>query len=337
MRHPGIHADPAVHPPASLTRRVAAAALLAAAFLLAGGCALTAPAGAGWPSGLPQRQELVDTPYHPQDALQCGPATLAMVLGAIGLPASPAALAEAVFVPARQGSLQIEMLAAARRHGAVAVEIADGWPGLLAELAAGRPVVVLQNLGPWFAPVWHYAVAIGFDRSRDALVLRSGGERRQLFDRIAFERSWQASGRWGFTVLRPGDWPVAVDAARARAALVAFERAAPAGASLPAWRSASDRWPGEPLFALGAGNAWLQAGELEPAAAAFERAASGNGPGAQAGAYNLALTLERMGRLADARAAARRASAASGPWRDASRALADRLAPAAEDPRPGKP
>ena len=67
-----------------------------------------------------------------------------------------------VYLPERKGSLQVEMLAAARRHGMVSYQLAPRFEDMMREIAAGTPVVVLQNLGV-FSSGWHYAVAIGYD------------------------------------------------------------------------------------------------------------------------------------------------------------------------------
>ena len=99
--------------------------LLAAAGALAlgglAGCASLGAAGTAAlrsapPAGLPRRVELGATPFHPQEDYQCGPAALAMALGAAGLATSPEQLARQIFLPGREGTLQIEMLAGARRN-----------------------------------------------------------------------------------------------------------------------------------------------------------------------------------------------------------------------------
>ena len=71
------------------------------------------------PSSLPRHAELTDVPYFAQDAYQCGPASLAMTLSAAGIAVTPETLKPELYLPERHGSLQIEMLAAARRQGAV--------------------------------------------------------------------------------------------------------------------------------------------------------------------------------------------------------------------------
>ena len=65
---------------------------------------------------------------------------------------SPEALVEQVYLPQREGSLQAEMLAAPRRHGLVSYPLAPRLADLLKEVAAGTPVIVLQNLTFSFAP-----------------------------------------------------------------------------------------------------------------------------------------------------------------------------------------
>ncbi len=65
------------------------------------------------------------------------------------------------------------MIGAARRHGRVAYVISSP-EELLVEVAAGNPVIVLQNLGLSWVPVWHYAVVIGYDGDADMVTLHSG-------------------------------------------------------------------------------------------------------------------------------------------------------------------
>ena len=61
--------------------------------------------------------ELDDTPFHPQERYQCGPAALTTVLAQSGAGASLEAVVDKVYLPGRQGSLQAELLAATRTEG----------------------------------------------------------------------------------------------------------------------------------------------------------------------------------------------------------------------------
>jgi len=123
------------------------------------------------PQGIPESTELREVPFFPQEAYQCGPASLATVLAASGVKVTPEDLLPQVYLPERKGSLQVEMLAAARRHGVVSYQLAPRFEDLLRELAAGNPVIVLQNLS--VGDGWHYAVAVGYDYDGGRLVLRS--------------------------------------------------------------------------------------------------------------------------------------------------------------------
>jgi len=86
-------------------------------------------------------------------------------------------------------------------------ELAD----LLHQLAAGRPVMILQNQGIRSLPVWHYAVVIGAEIENDRLISRSGTTRRARESTRTFLRRWQASDNWGVVALQPGQLPAYPD------------------------------------------------------------------------------------------------------------------------------
>lgn len=241
---------------------------------LAGGCAVQGSVlRARLPADLPAGVELDATPFFPQTAYQCGPAALATALGAVGIEVLPQRLAEQVFLPARQGSLQVEMLAGARRAGAVATLIPGDLVALLRELASGHVSVVLQNLGLDVAPVWHYAVVVGYTLDPPELVLRSGTTRRERMGLSVFEQTWARAGHWAFVALPPGRWPPTAQAAAAVEAAIGFERNAPPERALQAYASAARRWPGELALAMGIGNTAHAAGQRVLAAEAFAEAA----------------------------------------------------------------
>ena len=119
--------------------------------LAVSGCASWAPQtrelSRGIPRGLPERVELKQVPFFPQKEYQCGPAALATVLVGGGAKTTAEELVAQVYIPERKGSLQVEMLAAARRHGMVPYVLAPRFEDMLREIAAGTPVIVLQNMG----------------------------------------------------------------------------------------------------------------------------------------------------------------------------------------------
>lgn len=202
----------------------------------------------------PEPVLLERVPFHPQEAFQCGPAALAGVLGASGLDLSPEALAPQVYLPGRQGSLQAELLAAARRAGRVPYLIRPEPADLLAQLAAGRPVLVLQNLQTPEFPVWHYAVVVGHDPAANRLLVNSGGVEREPQRASVFLRRWNWAGRWAMVTLAPGELPAEPDALRYAQAVADFEPVAGAVAATRAWQAGRIRWPEDPRPALALGN-----------------------------------------------------------------------------------
>lgn len=279
-------------------------------------------------AGLPARVELREVPFFPQTPYHCGPAALATALVHAGLPTTPEALAETVFLPAREGALQTEMLAAARRGGALAVPLPPRLRSLIDEMAAGNPVLVLLNLSLAFMPRWHYAVVVGYDLSAREMVLRSGTTERLTMGFAVFERTWARGSYWAFVALPPGRLPVSATEVDAVQAAIGFERAATPAQALRAYDSLVARWPDNALAGLGQGNTRFATGDLRGAAQAFERVALRHD--SAAAWHNLALTQQRLGLLDAARTAANRAVArarADEPgWLAASESLQRQLA-----------
>ena len=271
---------------------------------LLAGCAHRAPLLEADMAGIPARVELADAPFFPQVRYQCGPAALATVLNARGVTITPDELVPQVYLPAREGSLQAEIIAAVRRQGLLAIPVEPALDALLTEIAAGHPVLVLQNLGLNWLPRWHYAVAVGYDLERQALVLRSGTEPRRITPFGVFLNTWNRSARWGIVVLAPGAFPAQAKPIPYLEAASALERLGRHQEAREAYQASTARWPDNPLAWLGLGNAEYALGHAGPAEAAFRHALN-----RQAGAAvvwnNLAYALVARQCMRQAREAAR--------------------------------
>ena len=270
------------------------------------------------PPGAASHVDLESTPFFPQKKYQCGPAALAMILTASNADATPDALVPLVYLPARHGSLQVEMQAAPRKFGRLSYPLSRNMESILAELAAGRPVLVLHNYGLPFLPRWHYAVVIGYDAAKDTVIMRSGVKPRREWRTRTFMVAWHNGGRWAMVVLRPGETPASANPTLYLEAAADFERGASPQESAKAFDAAVQRWPSEPVAWVGRGTAQYRAGNLAGAArdyAAALKVDSGN-----AGARNnLAQTLLDMGCPRSARAQLEAIDLASlkSPLRDA--------------------
>jgi tetratricopeptide (TPR) repeat protein len=250
--------------------------------------------------------ELSDTAFFPQQAYQCGPAALATVLHSSGVSVQPDTLARQVYLPARQGTLQTELVGATRRAARIPYTIAPDLRALRDELDAGRPVLVLQNLGIALLPVWHYAVVVGLLPDTDQVVLRSGTVRRHVIAADEFLRSWQLADNWAMVVVRPGALPAQVDPDRYLKAVALSERYLQPKDRVAAYKAVLERWPDNPTARFGLAYAFHDAGDLTAATSAYLELIEEN-PGHVVAYNNVADVLRRRGCNVGAREAARKA------------------------------
>lgn len=290
--------------------------------LLLTGCA-TPPQSAElqrtWPAQLPQQVLLDRVPFHPQEDLLCGPATLAMVAQAAGFRVTPEQLTPQVYLPGRQGALQTEMLAATRRQGLVAYPLAPDLQTVLTEVASGHPVLVLQNLSLPIKPMWHYAVVVGYDRAEKQVLLHSGTTARLAVPMSTFENTWARSSRWAVRVSSPDQLPVTAQPDDWAVAVSALERSSPQAARV-AYATGLRKWPQHRISLLGLGNTAYALGQRAEAAKAFEATTQAHPEFADAW-NNLAQVRLELGQLSAARQAAERAVAIGGPRLPAYQAL----------------
>jgi tetratricopeptide (TPR) repeat protein len=187
------------------------------------------------------------------------------VLQAHGVQATPDGLSPQVYIPERKGSLQIEMAVAARRHGMLPYQIEPRLKDIFTEVAAGNPVLVLQNLAFSWYPMWHYAVVIGYNTETDEIILRSGTTRRWVTPFEVFERTWQRADHWALAIVPVGEIPHTAGPLRYLKTAYAFEETGNPKLALKAYQAASTNWPGIAAIRMALGNMdfanhdWLEA------------------------------------------------------------------------------
>lgn len=273
---------------------------LACAFLLAiflGACA-TSPQTRlllDNPPDLPPVVELTEVPFFPQQQYHCGPAALAGIINFRGVEVTPDEIARRVYIPELQGSLQVEIAAATRHYGLLAVQLDGQLESLLRELAAGNPVFLLQNLALESFPQWHYEILVGYDLTQRHMILRSGVNRRITRSFALFEKTWQRAGHWALVVVNPDTLPPTASAQAYLAAVVEMEQVGGLESARQGYATALRRWPDNLLALGGLGNSAYALGDFAAAESAF-RAALAIAPD-QAGLWNnLAYALARQGR-----------------------------------------
>jgi tetratricopeptide (TPR) repeat protein len=243
---------------------------------------------------LPRRVLLDEVAFFPQVKYQCGPAALATVLSHRSVEVTPDSLIEKVYIPERKGSLQIEMVATARSYGKLTYPLEKQLKVLLAELAAGNPVLVFQNLSLAIWPQWHYAVAVGYDLDSEELILRSGTYRQHRLSLATFERTWQRAGHWAYLIMPAGEIPETATPSDYLLAAYDLERAGFNQLALESYRGAVSRWPDNNAALMALGNSEYSMGDMIQARSVFTRAIQQN-PRDGAAWNNLAYALAGNG------------------------------------------
>lgn len=243
---------------------------------------------------LPAKSYIEQVHFYPQDEYQCGPAALAMLLSQRGFSATPDSLKDRVYIPARHGSLQVEMVAAARERGLLVYPLAPNLEAIFSELNAGNPVLVLQNLAFNWYPQWHYALVVGYDLTSQEMILHSGVNKAEREPISLFMRLWDRSERWAVIALPADQLPASAEPLVYLRAASDLEQSGQLASAGRAYTTALQAWPDQPAARLGLGNvAWA---ENQPLLAAVQfRQLVSDFPQLQAGWNNLAVALATIG------------------------------------------
>lgn len=301
--------------------RLAGGFLLTLAGLLLGGCAGTPQSDRlleSPPADLPPAVELTSVPFHPQQAYQCGPASLAMLANWQDIDITPQTLTPKLYIPGKKGSLQIELLSNTRQLGLIPYLLKPELDNLLREVAAGNPVLVFQNLALDWYPRWHYAVVVGYNLPQDRIILRSGTDRRRINSLAQFEHTWQRADRWAMLALEPGQLPATVEYWRYLRALSAMEQVGRHSQAQAGYRAGLQQWPHDARLLMGLANSQYAEEQTAAAIATLEQLLRQH-PDYAPAHNNLAHLYLQGGRLADAEQHARRAVNLGGEHLDAYR------------------
>jgi len=255
--------------------------------------------------GLPERAEVPAVPFFAQEDLYCGPAALATTLAWSGLPVTQQDLVPVVYTAGREGTLQSDILAGARSYGRLAVPVNE-LRDLLAEIAAGHPVLVFQNLGLDWYPQWHYAVALGYDLAEGTIILNSGRNEQLRTQLATFERTWARTGHWALVITPADRLPARGNEFAITEAAAGLERARRRNEAATAYAAIVSRWPESYIAWMGLGNARYTMQEFAAAEQAYRRAGQIR-PEAPDPWNNLAYSVAQQGRTQEAVALAERA------------------------------
>lgn len=229
-----------------MTPSVVIKACLLAGFLLLTGCTATPQSEqlrAESPTGVSATAAIDNVPFYAQQQYYCGPTTLSEVFTFYGQPASAEDIAPKIFIPERDGSLQLEMVSATRQYGFLPYAERGTLAQLIRLVDDGIPVIVFQNLSIQLLPQWHYAVVIGYDLNAGTVTLHTGVTPEHTMSFELFEKTWSRGNYWYMAPLPPEKSSRALDSFTYTSAAYDMLKVGKTDAALDFLISATRQWP----------------------------------------------------------------------------------------------
>lgn len=162
---------------------------------------------------LPERVELNGMPVFRGNIYQSGPGALAAMLAQQRIATSPGLLEKPLQLPKEEAHLPANMLRVAREYGLVVYPLAEDLQEVLAQVAAGYPVLIRLEEGT-ILHTPRYAVVVGYDRNKQRVMLNIGMYTHTLLSFSSFESAWQRADHWAVLIQAPTQLPAQVDAQR---------------------------------------------------------------------------------------------------------------------------
>lgn len=247
----------------------------------------------------------INVPFIPPRSELCGSTSIEMVSSfwqsttSYVPKLSMSELDARTLIPAKGGTLQIEMAIAARANGLISYPLEASYEALFLELSAHHPVIVLVNRSFSWHPLWHYAPVIGYDEEKRQIIVHFSDQPNESVPLATFAALWKRSGNWGVVLLPPGELPSSVSPKTFLRSVYEFEKAGDVEGAIRTYQSALMRWPDntEILFALA--NANYSASHLIEAEAHYRKLLALN-PSHPLALNNLAMVLCRSHRSGEA-------------------------------------
>ncbi len=163
-------------------------------FLLAG-CSATIERGRG-------TDVLLDVPFYPYEGGLCGASALASVLSYWGQVTTIEDVAAEVYNPRLKGTLSIDLLLYAERHGLEARLYRGGLRDLKERLDEGIPLIVMVDYGIAGLQKNHFLVVTGY--SEEGVLVHTDTRRNHFIPYERFLRIWRRTGYWSL-LIKAGD------------------------------------------------------------------------------------------------------------------------------------
>ncbi len=139
-------------------------------------------------------------PFFPQEAYQCGPASLAGALGFLGLKATPSKIAKDIYSSGARGVLNIDLVLYAQRKGLQSRQYRGGLEDLKRKIDSGTPVIVMTRVWPAFLGKGHFMLVKGY--SARYIIANSGRTESLEIPVDKFMKAWRDEDYWTLLITK---------------------------------------------------------------------------------------------------------------------------------------
>jgi ABC-type bacteriocin/lantibiotic exporter with double-glycine peptidase domain len=137
---------------------------------------------------------ILNVPFHPQEAFQCGPASLAGVLNHWNINVSPEEIASEIYSKSAKGTLNIDMVLYVEKRGLKARQYRGSFEDIKTKIDAGYPLIVLVDEGFLVYQKNHFMVVFGY--RGEGILANSGREKHKFIPVKGFLKSWERTKFW---------------------------------------------------------------------------------------------------------------------------------------------
>lgn len=174
-------------------------------------------------------------------------------------------LDERTLIAQKGGTLQVELIAAARASGLLVYTLQPDLDSLLTELKANHPVIVLVNRGLSWYELWHYAPVTGYDAKTQTIFMHFSDKPNEAMSIDTFMALWKRSGNWGVILLPPDKLPLSASPKKYLQSAYDLEKTGMVDEAIVAYKSALSRWPQEIPILFALGNAYYSTNQISSA------------------------------------------------------------------------
>lgn len=174
-------------------------------------------------------------------------------------------------IPAKGGTLQIELIAAARADGLLAYPLEPTFEALFTELEADHPVIVLVNRAYSWYPLWHYAPVTGYNIETKTVLMHFADRANEAVPIGTFAAIWERSANWGVVLLPPTEIPASATPKKFLQSAYDLEQTGMLDEAITAYTSALLRWPEDTAILFALGNAHYRLSHISKAEQTYRK------------------------------------------------------------------